>query len=164
MIVSCPAFAHGVIPDRFGKRSKDKLHGMPTRSFPVRIEQAPVETVSYALIFDDPDATPFCGFPWVHWTVANLTKPVIEEGGSRNNPDFIQGVNSWYEADGSQIPADYSCFGGPAPPKGTHNYRLRVWALDTTLELQPGFALAQLEHAIEGHILETAQLNARYSA
>jgi Raf kinase inhibitor-like YbhB/YbcL family protein len=50
-------------------------------------------------------------------------------------------------------------FSGPCPPKGeTHRYRFRVVAIDTTLKLPEGAPRAQVDEAIDGHILGEGSL------
>ena len=72
MIISSEGIVNGVILDKYGKRESDKRFGMPTRSLPIKIENEPKGTKSFAVIFDDPDSVPVCGFVWVHWlTVPN---------------------------------------------------------------------------------------------
>ena len=48
------------------------------------------------------------------------------------------------------------------PPNRDHTYTLKVFALDTTLDLQPGFYLNQMTAAMRGHILDSAILEAQY--
>jgi Raf kinase inhibitor-like YbhB/YbcL family protein len=49
---------------------------------------------------------------------------------------------------------------GPCPPPGhgRHRYVFRLYALDTGVELGAGAAKGELEQAIEGHVLMTAEL------
>ncbi len=49
-------------------------------------------------------------------------------------------------------------YNGPCPPPGkTHRYFFRLYALDTTLALQPGASRKELDSAMKGHILGTAE-------
>jgi len=54
-------------------------------------------------------------------------------------------------------------YGGPCPPSGVHRYFFKVYALDRELGLKSGATKAQLEAAIDGHILATAELIGRYA-
>lgn len=55
-------------------------------------------------------------------------------------------------------------YGGPCPPKGgPHRYTFRLYALDTVLDLDAGVGRAELDQAMEGHILATGQLVGRFS-
>jgi phosphatidylethanolamine-binding protein (PEBP) family uncharacterized protein len=53
-------------------------------------------------------------------------------------------------------------YAGPCPPHGRHRYFFRLHALDTELELQPGADRDQLDRALDGHVLETAELLGGY--
>jgi len=54
-------------------------------------------------------------------------------------------------------------YGGPCPPWGTHRYFFQLYALDTILALEPSANPTNLKRAIEGHILEEAELVGLYS-
>ena len=53
---------------------------------------------------------------------------------------------------------------GPCPPPGhgRHRYVFRLYALDTEFELGAGAAKVDVEQAIEGHVLTTAELVGTY--
>ena len=54
-------------------------------------------------------------------------------------------------------------YGGPCPPPGPrHRYVFRLYALDADPEPAAGAAKAELEHAIEGHVLTIAELVGTY--
>ncbi|HAK61204.1 MAG TPA: YbhB/YbcL family Raf kinase inhibitor-like protein [Nitrospiraceae bacterium] len=113
------------------------------------IEGVPANAQSLALIMDDPDAP---GATWVHWVVWNIqpaTKAIRED---TVPPEASQGVNDF------QNPG----YGGPCPPSGTHRYFFRLYALNTSLDLGPDTTRAGLEDAMEGHILDQAELVGRY--
>ena len=152
MIISSSGIVNGKILDKFGKRGTQIKFGMPTLSLPLKIEDAPKNTKSFAIIFDDPDSVPVCGYEWIHWLVANLTKTELEEDASQTNFEFVQGKNSWNE----------NCYGGPCPPDRPHSYRFRVYALSEKLDLRGDFSLIQLEKAMDGKVLETAELRGIY--
>lgn len=152
MIISSSGIVNGKILDKYGKRSSVKKFGMPILSLPIKIEDAPKTAKSFAIIFDDPDSVPVCGYTWVHWLVANLTKTELLENESQTSSHFVQGKNSWND----------NCYGGPCPPDRPHNYRLRVFALSEMLNLRGDFSLEQLESAILGKVLDTAELIGTY--
>lgn len=124
------------------------------RSPPLRWDDAPPGTASFTLICDDPDAP---GGTFVHWVVFNLpaeqqslpagvpTTPTLPEGGLQGQNDF---GNIGY--------------GGPCPPHGTHRYFFKLYALDCTLTLPAGARKPQVETAMQGHVLATAELMGRY--
>lgn len=152
MKISSEGIVNGKILDKYGKRGTQQKFGMPTLSMPLKIEDSPKGTVSYAIIFDDPDSVPVCGYIWNHWLVANLQKTILKENESETSFDFVQGKNSWND----------NSYGGPCPPDRPHNYRFRVFALSSMLNLRGDFSLNQLEEAIKGKVLDTAELYGIY--
>ncbi|TIN12098.1 hypothetical protein ACN2CC_03955 [Mesorhizobium muleiense] len=44
----------------------------------------------------------------------------------------------------------------------TYRYRIRLFALDRTMDLEPGLDWKTFERAIKGHVLDQAELHARY--
>ncbi len=115
----------------------------------------PANTKSLALLVTDPDAP---AGTWVHWVLFNLpadtrglpealpTQPQLPDGSA-------QGVNDFGRLG----------YGGPCPPRGSnHRYVFDLYALDAQLKLLPGATRAQVEKAMQGHILGHASLTARY--
>ncbi|WP_035283747.1 MULTISPECIES: YbhB/YbcL family Raf kinase inhibitor-like protein [unclassified Clostridium] len=175
MKITSSAIVNGIIQDKYGKRGQefknkqgemkqqfDEDACMPVRSIPIKIEEAPNNTVSYCIFIEDKDAIPVCGFSWIHWSVANLTRNVIEENESVVAKDFIQGVNSWYGAAGGFDREIAIGYGGMTPPDKPHKYHISVYALDTTLELQNGFFVNELFTAMEGHVIDVETVSATY--
>jgi len=110
---------------------------------------------SLVLINDDPDAQRVIGYTWVHWVRFNI--PVngseirIEEGSSPGVGGF-----STYKKE------EYS---GPNPPAGSgiHNYYFKIYAIDTELDLNVGAEKSDVEAAMEGHILDKAEIVGIYN-
>lgn len=130
---------------------------------PLGWEGAPKETVSFALICDDPDA-PHGTF--THWVLYNIpsTQHSLPEGlsvyphgmtapMSTVHPSLKEGVNS----------SGTSGYIGPTPPSGTHRYFFTVYALDTHVDLPQGATKADLLQAIQGHILSQAVLMGHFA-
>ncbi len=163
MKVTSKAITDGVIPTEYGCRGEVFVNGMPGLSIPFEIEGAPEGTKSYAVIFDDYDAVPVCGFNWLHWTISDLRKTKVEAGESHNSPDFTEGCNSWHSVASKNTIEQATGYGGPAPPDKEHRYTLKVFALDTVLDLKPGFRLNELFFAMDGHVLAHAKLIGRYA-
>ena len=53
-------------------------------------------------------------------------------------------------------------YGGPCPPTRPHRYVFKAYALDTLLSLNPNSTKADLEKAMEGHILSQSHLKGTY--
>lgn len=163
MKVSSSAIVDGRIQDRYGVKGDVFVNGMPGLSMPFEISDAPEGTESFAVIFDDYDAVPVCGFCWVHWTISDLRKTSVKEGESHNGPDFTEGCNSWHSVAGENTIEQATGYGGPAPPNCEHRYTFKVYALDTVLDLKRGFRLNELYFAMQGHVLAHAKMVGLYA-
>lgn len=116
---------------------------------PLTINQAPKETVRFALVMHDPDAPS----DWVHWLMWNIPKKdgglaqgAVPEGAKQGNNDF-----------GLPI------YGGPCPPEGEeHTYVFDLYALDTSLVLDSATTKDELISLMGSHILEQATLTGTY--
>ena len=116
----------------------------------------PPGTRSFALIADDPDAPVGT---WVHWVLYNLPAAVSEL------PENIAKVESLDLGGARQGRNDFRRpgYGGPCPPPGpAHRYFFKLYALDAPLQLKPGGQKKDLEAAMEGHVLGSAQLMGTY--
>ena len=122
---------------------------------PLAWNEPPAGTQSFALIVDDPDAPVGT---WVHWVLYDL--PASARSLSENVPKQDQ------LADGSrQGRNDFRRigYGGPCPPPGKpHRYFFKLYALNAKLGLNPGATKADVERAMQGHILAQGELMARY--
>jgi Raf kinase inhibitor-like YbhB/YbcL family protein len=137
----------GIIPKRY---TCDGQNISP----PLEWEAVPGGTESLALIVDDPDATTGT---WVLWVLFNLP-PEIKELPEPIPPEKVlpngakQGMNDFHRIG----------YGGPCPPKGTHSYYFKLYALDATLDLAPGITKAQLLEVIDNHVLAVGTLIGKY--
>ena len=109
---------------------------------------------SLALICDDPDAPVGT---WVHWVLFNIpageTGLPAEIAPEADLPNGAKhGTNDFRRLG----------YGGPCPPGGTHRYFFKLYALDSILSLESGATKAQVEKAMEGHILAEGQLMGKY--
>lgn len=165
MKVTSTGIVNGIIQDRFGSRGTQfAKSGMATYSLPVEISDEPEATVSFALFLEDKDAVPVCGFSWIHWTVAGLTRTKLEENESIHAKDFVQGTNSLSGKLGNMSRMEAACYDGMSPPDRPHLYELHAYALDISPSLQPGFYMNELFHAMSGHILAEAVVSGIYFA
>lgn len=165
MIVTSTGIINGIIQDQFGGRGTQfNENGIPTYSLPLKIDNAPKRTFSFALVLEDKDAYPVTGgFVWIHWLAANITRNELKENESQTARDFTQGCNSWTSIQGNQQNKELSCFyGGMTPPDSAHTYELHVFALDKCLDLNTGFFLNELYKKMEGHILDQYTLKGIY--
>ena len=130
----------------------------------IAFENAPENTVSFALVLEDKDAYPVTGgFAWIHWLAANITRNELKDNESQTARDFIQGCNSWTSIQGNQQSKELSCFyGGMTPPDKEHIYELHIFALDKLLDLKNGFLLNELYREMDGHILDSFILKGIY--
>jgi Raf kinase inhibitor-like YbhB/YbcL family protein len=121
---------------------------------PLEWSGVPKSAKTIAIVADDPDAP---GGTWVHWVLYNL--PAENIGLVENVP-----VNEELRAGGFQGKNDFGKpgYGGPCPPSGTHRYFFKVYALDTDLPLKAGATRADVDKAIQGHIVAQAQLMGTY--
>ncbi len=162
MRVSCPGIVDGEFAGRFGSGGTVFVNTMPGLSPPLEIADAPEGTVTFALVMDDYDAIPVCGFNWIHWTACDIRSTSIPEGASHNDPGFTEGCNSWCSALDELTVEEATGYGGPAPPDRPHRYTLTVYALDTELGLERGFRLNELRFAMEGHVLAQSTVIGTY--
>lgn len=121
---------------------------------PLSWDTPPIGTQSLALIVDDPDAP---GQTFVHWVLYDIlpethqlpqavaATPTLPGGGTQGKNDFGK-----------------LGYGGPCPPSGVHRYFFKLYALDRELGLSSGATKAQLEAAMDAHILGSAELIGRY--
>jgi len=163
MRVTSKGVENGIIADRFGSKGEIFRNGMPSYSLPFEIHDAPENTAVFAVVFDDHDAVPVCGFTWIHWLISDLRKTTVEENESVTGGEMIQGVNSCHSCASDLSSEEATGYGGPAPPDREHTYNLKVFALDRELHLKRGFMLNDLMHAMDGHVIAHAKLSARYS-
>jgi hypothetical protein len=143
MKITSPSFAEGeIIPDKFGCKAENVS---PELNF----SDIPVKAKNLVLIMDDPDA-PMGTF--THWIVFNVPSDTsrLKENASINYP---QGTTDFGKTG----------YGGPCPPSGTHRYYFTLYALDIPLDLSTGARLDEVKNAMQGHIIDKAQLMGKYS-
>ena len=124
------------------------------------ISGTPEGTKSLTLIMDDPDAMGAVGKVWVHWVMWNIDHDTLDVDGSlmtgrsyRLNMGIMEGMTDFGEVG----------YGGPAPPDKRHTYIFKLYALDSELDLPDKSTKADVEKAMEGHIIEQATLTGTYA-
>ncbi len=148
-----PAFEHhGDVPSRHTCDGEDM-------SPPLAWDEVPRDTRSLVLVVDDPDA-PDPRAPqrvWVHWIVYGIAPDArrLDEGASPGGlPDGAREARNDFGR---------TAWGGPCPPIGRHRYFFRLHALDVALDdLGPAAGRREVEAAMQGHVLATAELMATY--
>ena len=141
----------GSIPQQFTCQGRDE-------SPPLAWSGAPEGTVSFVLIVDDPDA-PDPAAPkrtWVHWvlysipaTASGLAEATVT---ARLPPGTREGLNDW----------NRTGYGGPCPPVGRHRYVHKLYALDVDLGDLGTPRKADVEKAMDGHVLAKTELIGTY--
>ena len=132
------------IPRKYGYKNGN-------REPPLTMNGVPEGTKSLALIMDDPDAMEAVGKVWVHWVVWNLTW--FADGKPDWSRPTKEGMTDFGEVG----------YGGPAPPDKRHTYVFKLYALDSELDLPGKSTKADVEKAMEGHIIEQTQLTGTYA-
>ncbi len=118
----------------------------PNVNPPLTISDLPEETVSLAIIMDDPDAPAGTFVHWIAWNIPPDNKI------SENSTTGIYGKNGKGE----------NKYTGPCPPTGVHHYHYRVYALDKKLDISASTDKPGLLKAMEGHILASGELTGTY--
>lgn len=137
------AFTHrGEIPRRHTCEGEDVS---PALSW----SDPPPDTLALALIVDDPDAPVGTFTHWLAWNIDPAAGGLAEgeSAPAEGTNDF--GTGGW---------------SGPCPPRGhgAHRYFFRLHALDTEPNLRSRAAREELERALAGHVLATAELVGTY--
>jgi Raf kinase inhibitor-like YbhB/YbcL family protein len=144
MKISSPAFQEGgTIPEKFSKNGQNANPEL-------RIEGAPAEAKSLALIVDDPDAPAGLFTHWLVWNIDPKTTEIAENSVPKG---AIQGTND-FPGRG---------YDGPQPPSGTHRYYFKIFALDRMLDLKAGAKRREVDTAMRGHVIAQGELMGRFS-
>lgn len=145
------AFAAGErIPQQYSCDVEDPV------SPPLSFGTVPEGTVSLALLVNDPDVPTEVREEgnFDHWVLFNVPADArgIEEGETAGTP----GANG--RGDQTYAP--------PCPPPqyepAEHRYVFTLYALDTELDLEAGATREEVLAAMEGHVIQSAELIGRY--
>jgi Raf kinase inhibitor-like YbhB/YbcL family protein len=132
--------ADGTIPRRY---TCDGENVSPPLSF----AGVPEGTRSLALVVDDPDAPVGTFTHWLAWGIGPGAGGLGE-----GQPAPREGRNGFGTIG----------YAGPCPPRGRHRYFFRLHALDAELDIESGADRDEFDHALDGHVLETAELMGGY--
>jgi len=118
---------------------------------PLAISDVPETATSLVLIMDDPDAMKPAGKVWDHWIVYNIDPSTTEIAeGQEPKGDLGQGTRK-------------QGYQGPCPPDAEHGYIFKLYALNTMLQFDSVPTKPDVERAMEGYIIEQAELVGRYN-
>lgn len=121
---------------------------------PLEWSGVPKAAKTIAIIVNDPDAP---SGDWVHWVLYNVPA---------DNIGFVENVpaTETLKAGGFQGKNDFGKvgYGGPCPPAGTHRYFFKLYAVDTELPLKAGATWAELQTALDDHVVAQGQLMGTY--
>jgi len=139
LVISDAFTQQGFIPSRYTCEGENV-------NPPLEISNIPEKTKSLALIMEDPDATRGTFDHWIAWNI-KPNQPIAE-----GNVPGISGTNGFGKKG----------YGGPCPPTGRHRYYIKVYALDTMLDLPVSAGKKELQAAIKGHVLGHGELMGHY--
>ena len=114
---------------------------------PLSWVNAPKGTQSFVLLLHDPDAHARKAFEDItHWMIFNIPgdSTSLPEG---VKPDSSAGVQA------ANVTGQPIFFGPCAPPGPPHHYTFELFALDTKLDLAKGASRADVQKAMDGHVL-----------
>ena len=142
----------GEIPREYGYKNGN-------REPQLTISGTPDGTKSLALIMDDPDAMEPAGKVWVHWVLWNINHDTTDLAESLDiQRAYRRDTMGFGMTDFGEVG-----YGGPAPPDKRHTYVFKLYALDSKLVLTTESTKADVEKAMEGHIIEQTQLTGTYA-
>ncbi len=114
---------------------------------------------SLVLIMEDPDA--LNPKPTVHWLIANLPSDLKEIPADLPKADRPTALRGGIQ--GGTTPGIIGYYGPQPPPQDpAHRYHFQLFALDTLLDLQPGYNRAALLKAMRGHVLRSGVLVGKF--
>jgi len=116
---------------------------------PLIITGVPSQAQSLALISDDPDAPSGTFTHWLVWNIDPKTTEIKENS-------VPSGANL------GKTSAGATGYVAPCPPTGNHRYFFKIYALDIKLDLTPNAGADNLERAMQGHILDSAEIIGLY--
>ena len=166
-------FANNTIPDVYGMNTGETKEGLIQRSFPFIVTDILSETKYIAFSLLDYDTDKIVGFPWIHWSVADIpvdSSEIIISDNFSLETNCPQGMNSFISMK-DRDPELYdrikdtdllTRYSGPRPKSGIHNYRLQVFALRDKTNLSDGFYLSELMDKVDDLVIDQTSLNFRY--
>jgi Raf kinase inhibitor-like YbhB/YbcL family protein len=152
IMVTSPAFTSGkTLDDKYTQNGANM-------SPPLAWTKGPVGTRSYVVLAEDPGVNR--PEPIVHWIVYNIPSSVLKL--PQEMPAEATLENGAQQ--GKNV-AGTAAYIGPKPPAGqTHPYHFQVFALNTTLDINPANAdRATLINAMKGRVLAVGDVVGNYT-
>jgi Raf kinase inhibitor-like YbhB/YbcL family protein len=151
LTLTSPAFSHGSsIPSQYTCDGANI-------SVPLQWGGAPKGTETFVIVCEDPDVphTLRADGMWDHWVLFNILASAtgLPENVKNLPAGTLQGMNTSKKLG----------YTGPCPPDRQHRYFFKLYALDTTLNLPEGATKAQVNAAMQGHILDQTELMGVYN-
>ena len=142
MKLNSPAFTDGqIIPSKY---TCDRNNINPE----LNIHETPLNTVSFVLIMDDPDAPIGTFLHWFCYNIDPKTKTIKEKS--------VPGIESMNDA-------HKMGYIGPCPPSGIHRYNFTIYAMNTVFQGPPANNRKDFETKHSKAIITKATLMGRYS-
>jgi Raf kinase inhibitor-like YbhB/YbcL family protein len=124
----------------------------------LQISGVPSDTESLTLVLDDPNAESAVGHVFDHWLVWDIdpNQNEIPRDWDAESDGATVGYNDYVEAN----------WGGPAPPEGSHTYKLKLLALADEVSAPAEIRKSRLGSMIysQTEILAATQIEATYNA
>lgn len=151
MVMSTAFNSGGELEDKYTQNGSNM-------SPPLSWSKGPAGTRSYVLLTEDSGVNRHDPvFHWVMYNIPSTLTALPENFSQATTPDTgaMQGLNARKTAG----------FLGPKPPAGqTHPYHFEVFALNTTLKLDPAIADRKaVVDAMQGHVLAAGDIIASYT-
>lgn len=111
---------------------------------------APGSTKSYVMVLERRAPGEKATWSWIMFNIPAATTglPARINAESLTAAQGVFGANQY----------GHQAYTGPCEPKGTFPYVLRLFALDTVLDLKPGIPWQDILPAINGHVVDAAEI------
>lgn len=116
---------------------------------PLTFSETPTDAKSLLLLVDDPDAPAGLFTHWLLYDMSPATLQILEEDAPETGTN---GTNDTGKLG----------YAGPCPPSGTHRYFFKLFALKSMLNLPEGANRQEVDAAMEGQVLGSAELIGLY--
>lgn len=136
----------GMIPPKYTGKGEDI-------SPPMKLKAIDEKAKTIAIIMDDLDHP--LGM-YNHWAIWNIPASFSDIPEDISKEEIVKSLGNAVQGKSDYGGKHY--YSGPNPPFGTHQYIFKVYVLDITLNLNESSGKAELQMAMEGHILQYGTL------